>query len=238
MKILVKFPTRSRPLRFFRSLATIYDLAYNPDQIFVLVTADVDDKSMNNDGVIAELKQYSNRNLGIIYSHSKSKVHAINRDMELLANDFPAAADWDILVVMSDDMVFTLRGWDEIIRVEMQRSPLKLDTLLHFPDQDAKHLLAVMYIAGRRFYDRFGYIYNPAFKSLFCDNLVMDIAIKLGKYRYVDYKGLFIHLNPAYGHLQRDAMFDEQQNLWGEDENMYQTIKARGYDLHKIDTDE
>ncbi len=231
MKILVKFPSRSRPERFFKSLDSIYNLAYDPSNIFVLVSADVDDGTMMNSYVYTKIvSEY--KNIKIVYGKSDSKIDAVNRDINNLADYWDEAADWDILVVQSDDMMFLMPNWDEIIRTEIMAGGL--DTLLHIPDQDAKQALATMYIAGRKFYDMFGYIYDPRFKSLWCDNLVQDIAKTLKKYRYVDMPNVIAHLNPVYGHLQRDEMFDRQQADWGEDENMYRKIKANGYELDKL----
>jgi hypothetical protein len=171
-------------------------------------------------------------NIKVVYGKSDSKIDAINRDINQVADFWAEAADWDILVVHSDDMMMMMNGWDEIIRMEFIQSGL--DTLLHLPDQDAKAALATMYIAGRIFYERFMYIYDPRFKSLWCDNLVQDIAIKLKKYRYVDIPHVISHLNPVYGHLERDELFDRQQADWGEDENMYRQIKANGFELDKL----
>lgn len=231
-KILIKYPSRSRPLRFFNALNSIYQTAYEPESIFVLCTFDLDDKTMNTPHVIAELQNYQDYNLCAIYGESKSKIYAVNRDMDKIATDFTIAADWDILIVFSDDMRFDMRGWDEIVRCEFEKHGS--DTLLHIPDQDTKDKLATMYIAGRRFYERFGYIYDPRFKSLWCDNLVMDIAQKLGKYKYLDMPNVISHLNPAYGYLQRDELFNQQQEFWGEDEMTYRLIKDNGYELDKL----
>jgi hypothetical protein len=64
----------------------------------------------------------------------------------------------------------------------------------------------------------------------------MDIAQILGKYKFLDFPGIILHLNPAYGHLERDEMFNEQQAHWEHDQRLYEEIKLRGYDLHKIKT--
>lgn len=232
MKILVKFPTRSRPVRFFRSLATIYDLAHDPDNIFVLVTADVDDITMNNDALKKQIKQYSGRNLAVIYGNSKSKIEAVNRDIDLLSKEFPAAANWDIIMVMSDDMRFTVLGWDEIVRIEMQRNFPQGDGYLHFKEKDTKEILNVMEIMDRRYYERFGFIYHPSYMSLWADNEKTELAKMLGRYKYIDFE-IFNHDNPAYGYLERDTLFDAQQELWGVDEQNYHYRKSLMFEIEK-----
>lgn len=221
--LLFKFPSRGRPERFFTSLDSIVNALYNNTDYHVAATLDEDDAAMQGGDVRDRLATY--RNLSVAWGKSDSKVHAINRDMP----DIP----WDICICMSDDMVFIQSGFDDIIRKDMQEFFPEMDGLLHYPDRDAKSALATMYIAGRKFYDRFGYIYNPAFKSLWCDNLVQDISQRLGKYKYIE-KRILDHLNPAYGHYKADDMFLRQQKDWYHDEKTYNEIKERGYDMHLL----
>jgi hypothetical protein len=216
--ILFKYPSRGRPEHFFRSLDSIVKENYH-----VAATLDLDDEAMNTPEIRARLESYSN--LSVQWGHSCSKIHAVNRDMP----DVP----WSIVVNMSDDMVFNRCGFDTCIRKEMARGFPNNDGLLHFPDQDAGRKLATLYIAGRGFYDKFGYIYHPGFKSLWCDNLVQEVAQKLDRYLLLEYD-INVHLNPAYGYVPKDAMFRRQQLDWDHDEKLYLQIKKRGYDLKTL----
>lgn len=220
---LFKFPSRNRPDRFFKSLDSLIDNISDRDYFHVSCTLDRDDPAMNNPQVIERINQYPNTS--IEWGLSESKIHAINRSMPNIP--------WDILIAMSDDMIFNLYGFDVCIAVDMLTHFPNFDGLLHYPDSDARSALATMYIAGKEFYNKFGYIYHPGFKSLWCDNLVMDISILLGKYKYCGYQ-INDHLNPAYGHLPKDEMFLRQQGDWAHDEALYNEIKKRGYDLHLL----
>lgn len=203
---------------------SIYNNLYNTEDIHVLVTADDDDDSMFDRNIITKIEGY--RNAHVIFGRSKSKIDAVNRDMNILPDRM---ADWDIVVVMSDDMRFTFFGWDEIVR---QQFSDHLDSLIHLPDNDAKDALATMYIAGRLFYERFKYIYNPIYKSLFCDNEIMEIAKQLDRYKYVDCPGVIMHLNPAYGHGKKDALFEKQQEIgWSVDQDTFIKRQAINFGL-------
>lgn len=224
-KILIKYPSRQRPERFFDGMESIYNNLYNTENFCVLVTADYDDTTMFNEETKNRILGYKNAH--VIYGKSTSKVDAINRDMNILPEPMK---DWDILVVMSDDMRFTFFGWDEIVRNEF--SDNNFDKLIHFPENDAKEALAVMYIAGRVYYDRFAYIYHPEYKSLFCDNEVMEVSKILGTYQYVNFPGLFVHLNPAYGYIPKDEMFIKQQEIgWTIDQQTFIERKQRNFDI-------
>jgi len=126
--------------------------------IHVSVTLDLDDPTMNNKEVVERINSY--QNVSIQWGLSDSKIHAVNRDLP----------EWgDIVVVMSDDMRFTFWGFDQVILMPFEDG--NMDKLIHIPDSDAKHALATMYIAGREYYNRFGYIYHPSYKSVWCDKI-------------------------------------------------------------------
>lgn len=223
MKILFKYPSRGRQARFIEGMNSIINNMQNEKDYHILVTADEDDGEMNCDYI----KNYGFPNTTIIYGTSESKIHAINRDL----NEFDY--DWDILICMSDDMRIIFYGFDSAIKPYF--SNIGLDILLHVPDQDAGSGLATMYIAGRPFYERFGFIYNPAYKSLFCDNEVHEIAVMLNKYVYVNFNGLIEHLNPAYGHFPKDELFIYQQEIgWSEDQRTYYDRKSKNFDLYTL----
>lgn len=232
MKILVKFPSRSRPERFFRSLDSLYQLCYAPENMYVLVTADTDDGTMMNSDVYTRIVN-DYKNIKIVYGRSESKIHAINRDMDRLHEYWPEAADWDVIVVLSDDIRMILGGWDEVIRVEMKSNFPQGDGYLHFQEKDTKRLLNVMEIHDKAFYDRFGFIYHPSYRSLWCDNEKTELAKMLGRYKYIDME-IFVHENPVYGYQPRDEMFDAQQALWGVDEANYHKRKAINFEIDKL----
>jgi hypothetical protein len=219
-RILFKFPTRGRADRFFSSLDSILNNLWDRENFQVQITADVDDKAMTDKEVLKKLEEYPRT--FITYGISNSKIDAVNRDL-------PLFKDYDIICCHSDDMKWQFFGFDQIIRQEFEDGDL--DKLLHIPDSDAKEYLATYYIAGKDYFKRFNYIYHPSYKSLFCDNEVQEIAMKLGKYKFVSCSGMLFHEHPSYGHIGFDEQYQAQQALWGEDELNYHTRKARNFDL-------
>lgn len=224
-KILVKYATRGRTDRFFGGMDTIYSLAEVPEMIYTIVTADENDPEMNNDFVKTKLRTYPNTE--IIYGVSKSKVDAINRDMDILPEQMK---DWEILINFSDDQRFVTPKWDTYLRVDFNSISPKFDCYLHYLDPDTKSALSTYLIAGRKYIDRFGFIYDPRFKSLFCDNLADDAAKALGKYYFIGMQ-LIHHYNPSYGYKDflPDEMYLEQQKIgWSVDMELYNKIKSEG----------
>ena len=230
--ILVKFATRGRPERFFDGMDSIYNLCSQPDFIRVLITADTDDLTMNNDTVKEKIATYKNAH--VIYGDSENKIHATNRDLDKSPNEW---GNWDIIANFSDDQRFTIFGWDEMIRVDFNSvSPNDLSHYMAYLDPDTKGALSTLFIAGRKYFNLFGWIYDPQFKSLFCDNLQEDCAKAIGKYHYTGYS-IYQHFNPSYGYkdFQPDQMYLEQQRIgWDIDQKTYYKIKEQGIDNYIV----
>lgn len=221
MKILFKLVSRSRPERFFKTLENLTRMIADDRNYSIMCTLDEDDESMNNSAVRSKIQAYPHA--FVVWGRSYSKIHAFNRDIIEVAG-------WDILVAVSDDMEFIIYGFDNLIREGFQANAPDLDALLHYPDQDAKHIIPVLYVSGRKYFNRDLYIYNPVYESLFCDNESKEVAELRGKYFYMGIQ-ILNHLNPAYGHLPRDAQFDRQQSLWGRDEMVFNTRKSNNFGL-------
>jgi hypothetical protein len=214
--ILFKLATRSRPEKARDSINNIIENCKS-DNFTILVSVDFDDNSMKN-------FSYVHSNVTIIYGISKSKIDAINRDLDIVK-------DWDILINTSDDMVFTNKGFDNIIRQDFEDN---LDQFIHYSDGNQKENISTMSIMGKEYYERFNYIYHPDYKSLWCDAEATEVAVLLGKYRYMgDNKILFRHMHPAWGLAESDAQYQktEAPEMWEHDYKVILERKARNYDL-------
>jgi hypothetical protein len=173
--LLVKFPTRGRPDKFFSVLESYRNLSRSGNIRFV-VTCDLDDESMNNDQVKERFKQFDN--VEVCYGNSKTKIQAINADMQ--------GRDFDICLLASDDMIPEREGYDLEIINQMQINYPDLDGVIWFSDGYQKRKLNTLTIVGKRYYDRFGYLYHPDYVSFYSDNEFMQVAFMLGKQTYVD----------------------------------------------------
>ena len=219
MHIHYNFATRSRPEKMAAAFATIVAHSYK-SRYTVGLTIDDDDTATLNSNELADLLKYP-----YVYVNggtSKNKVHAINRGME----------GWqgDIVVNMSDDMRFLKPAFDIDIINAFEGN---LDRFIHFPDGRVNHLLPTMSIMGRTYYDRFGYIYHPQYESLWCDNEAMDVAKRLGCYKYVD-KRLFDHYHPAWTGEPVDALLNHTQSFFRADEITYIRRSKAGYPTNNV----
>ena len=218
-KILIKFPTRGRPERFKSTLETYINLLSNKHEVKFVFTFDEDDSKMNND----EIKNYL-RNLSVknefYYGHSKNKIQAINANME--------NQDFDILILAADDMIPVYEEYDDFIVSEFEKSIYKLDSVLFFHSTRWANLLDIGCIMGKQYYDRFGYIYHPSYKSIFCDNEYTEVAQILGRSNFIENKEPFKH-----NFITGDETEVRNWQFNNEDTQNYNERKSKNFYLEK-----
>jgi hypothetical protein len=194
---LIKYATRGRADWFRRAITNITNTSSSLDYR-ILVSADIDDPQMKNDHIIEFCRAHEK--VTLIHGESKSKIDAINRDMEF-------AGDWDVLVNMSDDMHFILRGWDNVIRQRVSETwGTSTDFFAHFNDGYAKDALPTMSIIGREYYNRDGYIYHPDYRSFSCDAEAMYVAMMRGRHKYFS-DSIFLHQHPTNTPVKNDKTY-------------------------------
>lgn len=230
-KILVKYASRGRKDRFFEGLDNIFELAQYKDRLLVLISLDLDDLEMCNDTVKEKLATY--QNIYVDWGLSNNKIHACNRGFDKIPDDFK---DWSIVCNFSDDQRWVLYGWDSAICADFSLISPDFSHYMAYFDPDTSGALSTLFISGRGWFDRFGWIYDPQFKSLFCDNLAEDCAKYLKKYHFTGYQ-IYQHFNPSYGYqrFQPDKMYIEQQKIgWDVDQTLYFKIIAGGIEKYLL----
>lgn len=225
MRILLKCPTRNRPQKIISTLKTYIGKANHPERIGVAISCDDDDTSMSRNLVHEELHRILRTTAWhrIFMSPNKSKIQACNANMNEI--DW----EWDIVVLVSDDMIPQVQGWDDAIRTHMLSRFPDTNGILWFNDGYQGEKLNTLCVFGRQMYTHFGYIYNPEYKSLFCDTELTDLCTGELKDRcmYVPYC-IIRHEHPGTGYAQNnDALYQHNQRFWSEDMRTY--IRRKTY---------
>jgi hypothetical protein len=210
-KILLKFPSRSRPQKFFAALDNIFDLSVT-DDLSVLASFDLDDCTMNNDEVREILRGYPK--VKYHYGTSRTKIQAVNADMDL-------AGTYDVLLVHSDDMHYTIPGFDLVILEAFK----DFKGLVHFPDQKAGPALITYPMMHREYFERDGWIYHPDFISVYSDHFQQDIAKRRGLYKYVN-KKILEHRHSMWGFGTHDPLMlrNENRDNYNKDQITWQRL--------------
>ena len=180
--LLIKYPTRERP-EIFKTLINQYIKNLSGKRkIKFIISLDNNDSSCNNKNFINFLDELKTKiDLDYYFGISENKIHACNRDIPV--------DNWKVCILVSDDMVPKKHSFDDIIMNDMKQYYPDLDGVLNYNAYSAafeQHIpgrgsLMVLSIMGKKYYDRFGYIYNPIYKSLFADDEQTRIARRLNK---------------------------------------------------------
>jgi len=210
MKLLIKFPTRNRKEQFFSTFNKYQEFIVEDTTKFS-ITIDEDDKTMNNDEVINEITSYVNTEVTI--GNSVSKVDAINRDID-------TNLDWDIILLASDDMIPQIKGFDKIINSLMTTTYPDTDGILFFNDGFQQDKLNTLFILVKKYYPRFGYIYQPEYKSTWCDNEFMKVGNILKKQTYFPMT-IIKHEHPDWGYGKHDVIHNKNFKDLDFDRNLY-----------------
>jgi hypothetical protein len=218
MKILIKYPTRKRPEQFLSTLKRTFDMAADKANIHFLISYDLDDTTMTK-SVLDKLEDYP---CTAIKGRPESKIEACNRDIDNFQGE------WDILMLLSDDMICQKKGWDNVIRKAIGTDT---DKCLHYSDGYVHERLQTMYIAGRKYYDRLKYIYHPQYTSLWSDNEQMQVAKLLNKYIYSPVC-LFKHEHYSNNsQIKMDELMKLNESYYSDDKRTFEHRKRNNFDL-------
>lgn len=219
MRILAKFPTRGRPKRFIQTLSEWAQSATNPRDVTFLVSYDNDDETMTEE-VLASTQGMASE-VKLCRGESKDKIAAINANIDEVSG-------WQIVIVISDDFFVRRVGWDDLIRDKMTE---------HFPDTDgslwiydgAQKKINTLPCLGLKYYQRFGFIYNPAYKSFFCDDEQTAIGLRDSKLVFIG-QSIASHEHPAWlGGMKPDATYQRNNKYWNHDKELYARRKSAGF---------
>jgi len=237
VKIVVKYPTRGRPATFTSQLERYMRLLSGRHEVHFVISFDEDDETMNNGAIASQVAELGRERPGMVHSFcgiSTTKVSAINADLDKVHDIDP-----DVVVLASDDMVPVVPGYDDVIVRGMARHFPDTDGVLHFSDGfSGKERLITLAIVGRLYLRRFGYLYYPGYKSVYCDNEFTDVCRMLNRVAYSsrviikhDWVGAFDPNDPL--HRRNDA-----PEIYAHDEAVYQRRKAINFGLDNESADQ
>lgn len=219
--ILMKYPTRGRPAIFLTRLKEWLAGAARPEYIIPVITCDLDDATMT-DAIIQQAKALHPR-IRIFRGTSRTKVEAIN------ANIGDVDEPWDIVIVVSDDMVLREKNWDELVREKMGKYFPSLEGALWFHDGTKQRQICTLPIMGRAYYEQFGYIYLPEYCSFFCDNEWTAVGLRRGKLIFID-EVIASHEHPAWnGGMRPDTIYKRNNKYWSQDSVLYNERLLKGF---------
>ena len=219
MHILIKLPSRGRPEKLRTTFAKYVEYAEDPSKISFMVNIDEDDTTFTN--TASKILKRIHSQTTIVIGSPCGKIGAVNRDMD-------KAGEYDILLLASDDMIPVQKGYDRIIREYMTKHYPDTDGVLFFNDGHHQNKLNTLCILGKKYYERFGYIYHPSYKTEFCDNEFMDVANKLGIQTYID-QVIIEHKHPLWTGESKDPTYRQNDVHISDDRTNYLERRDKGF---------
>lgn len=216
MRFLFKYPSYGRPDWFNKTLETYYSMLSNKHEYEFIITLNSDDASMNTEAIKKYLQ--TKPNLKYYYGNHKTKIEAVNADMQ--------NTEYDVLFLISDDMIPQKQGFDDVIATDMLKHFPDYYGALHYNDgYCGKDKCITLTIMGKPLYDYFGYIYHPSYKSIYCDNEFTDMVYTNKKVKYIP-EVLVKHI---WAGASRDFTYKKNSKFNNEDKDTYNKRKNLGF---------
>jgi hypothetical protein len=229
-KILINYPTRSRPHKFMQVMQDYVSKASGFHELQFFVKIDKDDTSMNNQRIVDFLNKMKINYVLQVLDDCKGKIDAINRGVERY--------EFDFLVSIADDMLVVENGWDDTMAVDMLREFPEYDGALNYNTDSRLETAAdgrpegwkgliTLPVIGRKLYRRFGYIYHPDYISESCDDEQTIVYTALNVLRHIDRRPIVHDFVPWHDPL----MVKNMQIGQTVDRATFVARKAKNFDL-------
>lgn len=219
--LLIKIPTRSRPIQFFSMLDKYYEKLSGEIPYQFLISCDLNDITMNCSEIRAHFAHYPC--LNVIFSDNLTKVEAYNCGIEKYV-------DWfDILFMTSDDRELCVDHFDKLIVKVMNTHLPDFDGVLSFNTNGLGKTLHTLPIIGKKYYQRFGYSYHSDYHAFWCDKELTIISRMLGKEVVIDQK--ITHHHPIYSSVPDDSL--RINSLFQNDKEIFDKRRANYFGLEE-----
>lgn len=199
-------PSRGRPKKSRETIKNWLDRS--TIDVEVILSLDWDDPT--------RLEYHQMASYILVSGANKSAVDAINGAAEV--------AKGDIFIVVSDDTDCP-DGWDKFL---MKLVDGKTDWILKTNDGTQPWIITSP-ILDRAYYNRFGYIYHPDYRHMFCDTELTCVADLTG--RKIISNILFKHNHYSVTKEPPDAISKRADGTWDQGEKLFLERYKRNFDL-------
>lgn len=207
-KITIIHPSRKRPLYAFKTFTQWMNHSEHPLNIEYILSVDNDDPT---------LQEYNwefrhTLNIRFEYNNNRSAIDAINNAAK--------TAKGELFVVVSDDFdAFT--SWDTFLLEKLEGLN---DFIVKTNDGYlGNNWLITLPIMDRTYYNRFGYIYYPEYRHLWCDTEMTVVAKMIGKtidlQHFTD--KIFKHRHHTIGEMEKDEIAIKNDSTWDQGKSLF-----------------
>lgn len=214
--ISIIHPSRGRPEKSFNTIKKWIDnTSYNSDTQ-ILISLDDDDNT---------IRDYFKLFASYVFEYNISVLHNPNVSAVEAINVAATHAKGNILMVVSDD-TDCYPWWDEALLKEVEG---KEDWILKTQDGIQPYIIT-MPVMDRKYYERFGYIYHPDYRHLFCDTELTCVADLTGRKLYTS-ELLFPHNHYSIGKSVKDDVSTKADATHEQGKKLFLERMRRKFDL-------
>ena len=162
-------------------------------------------------------ENYGKKSLSILVKDNETAIQAINNAAK--------ESKYELIIVISDDFD-CFDNWDKYLVENLKdRQDFIVKT-----DDGIQPILITLPIMDRKYYERFGYVYYPEYKHMFCDTEMTDVGHILGKVITLKDKP-FIHKHYTAGYMEKDDINVKNDATWTQGETLYNQRKKQNFYL-------
>lgn len=212
MRISIIHPSRHRAKLAIEVADKWLSKAKNSNEIEYIFSIDEDD---------IQRELYEQSGLHVLMSPNKSAIEAINNAAKqasgdlfiVVSDDFDCPHNWDVTLLsyLKDKRDFVVKTWDGL-----------------------QPWIMTLPIMDRVYYERFGYIYYPNYKHMFCDTEMTHVGDLLNKTIIVPMVFPHNHYTQKNG-IPKDAISQKNDNTWAQGEKLYLERIYRNFDIPEKD---
>lgn len=171
-RLLIKIPCKDNLVRVINTLDRYYQYLSQEYPFQILLVIDQGNSIMTSDGIKKMLQR--GKNLNVAYTDAKEISAFYNEGVAALNGTF------DIIIAAREDWEPSVAGFDKIIVEAMQANFPDYDGVINFYSEPNVPI-NIQPIIGKKFYERFGYVYNPEYQTSYHDHELTHVSRILGK---------------------------------------------------------
>jgi hypothetical protein len=171
-RLLIKIPCKDNLVQLSNTLDKYYQYLSDEYPYQFLLVSELGDPIMASDEIKKMLERA--KKLNVTYTDSKAISAFYNEGVAALNGTF------DIIIAAREDWEPSVAGFDKIIVEAMNANFPDYDGVINFYSE-LNVPINIQPIIGKKYYERFGYVYNPDYQTSHHDNELTHVSRILGK---------------------------------------------------------
>jgi len=207
-------PSRGRAEQARSTLNKWVDNAYNPDQLEHVISVDNDDPQLlQYRDLFPTSTQVIGPNTNVVQAANAGAKQATGNVLLYLSDDFMCPPEWDRLL-------------DKLFKDCTEPRLVKVDDCLQGFEKD----VLTIPIMNRQLYEKLGYFFHPAYKSMFVDQDLYHTVNNMKAMVLCEYLK-FPHLHCSIGKAPNDETYTRSNANWNSGKATYLVRKAKKFPL-------